>query len=445
MAKLIFYLRKNILAKGDVMNFGRMVRYMRSVGDTSTPMYFVNGETVEIGDENADLKDMFIPFTDDYASVFKDAIFLVVMNHAFFFAEELSRLKSDSLIGAKVCFITMHPENCIWFINQLRKPQTELPEFFKIIKSKNALAFMDEANRIAAKLISGIEFPKQYLPTSYDKTITDVSIKPCTDNIKIGWFGRIDNEKIASVVNMLDNIYDYCEENNTKMTVYVIGDGNGRPRINVNSYSPMLTINFTSYLFGEQLKAFILENVDAIVAMGISAIDAAILGVPTVIPIVSDNRFVADRFVYLKDTEGYSLAWTQDVLRNMDMPIVTMADIIDDLKNGKKAEIGTECRKIVTDNFNVAHCTELFKESTSHTTLYVKEFLKLPLIKRTLRNFRLYRFITHREDINMFFLFFNRYKNVFNKHGLERIKAIHAEFSITKANKKLNEKDNNNG
>lgn len=438
MAKMIFYLRKNILAKGDVMNFGRMVRYMQSVGDTSTQLYFVNGDTVDIGDENSDLKDRFIPFSDEYASVFKDATFLVVLNHAFFFAEELSHLKSLSELNSKVCFITMHPENALWFSNQLMKPKKELPEFFETIHKHNALAFMDEANRIAANLISGFEFEKHYLPTSYDASAEKVNIKPCHEDIRIGWFGRIDNEKIASVINMLDNLYDYCEANDVKMTAYIIGDGNGRPKISIAKYSPLLDIVFTSYLYGRAMKDFISNELDAVVAMGISAIDTAVLGLPTVIPIVSDKRFVADRFVYLKDVTGYSLAWTQDVLRCMDLPVITMSELITDLKDGKKDRIGNECRQFVIENFNVAKCTELFKESTSHTTYYVTDLLKTPLIKKTLKRYKRYKMLTKRNDINIYFLYSNRKKNVLNKHGIERIRALYDEFRKTQANKRQN-------
>ncbi len=425
------------------MNFARMIRYMQSVGDTSTEMYFINGETVDIGSENADIQDKFIPFTDEYSNVFMDATFLVLINHTFFFAEELSNLKSLRGLNSKICFITMHPSNCSWFVNnQLMNPQKDIPNFFGKIKKNNAFTFMDEANRVAANLISGLEFNKNYFPTSYDVFEEETEIPPVHEGVNIGWFGRIDIEKIASVINMLDNIYDYCINNNVIMTVYIIGDGNGRHMIKVGSYSPYLRIVFTSYLYGDAKKEFISKKLDAIVAMGISSIDAAVLGIPTVIPIVSDQRFVSNRFVYIKDVIGYSLAWTREVLRYMDMPIITMSDIITDLLEGKKEQIGKECRKFVIDNFNAGHCTALFKESTSHTTYYISDLLKTPVVKRTLKDYKKYKFITKRNDINIYFMFLRRKKRVFKEHGIPRIQALYNELNKTRNNKKRN---NNEG
>lgn len=444
MTKLVFYLRKNILAKGDVMNFVRMIRYMKSVGDTSTEMYFINGETVDIGSENLDIKDRFIPFTDEYSDIFKDALFLVMINHTFFFAEEISHLKSLPKLNARICFLTMHPNNCYWFgNNQLLNPQKDIPKFFEKIKKHNAFTFMDEANRVAANLISGLEFERHYFPTSYAASEDEPEIKPAHDGVRIGWFGRIDVEKIASVINMLDNIYDYCAANGVTMTVYIIGDGNGRSRIRIGKYSPFLRIVFTSYLYGNAMKEFISNELDAVVAMGISSIDAAALGIPTVIPIVSDQYFVANRFVYLKDISGYSLAWTRDVLRCMDMPIITMSELITDLKDGKKEQIGYECRKFVIENFNAANCTKLFKESTSYTTYYIKDLLKTPLVKKTLKSYKRYKKITRRNDINIYMMYINRKKRILEQHGIARIRELYCELKKTLNNKR--QKNNSGG
>lgn len=436
MVKLVYYIRKNVSAKGDAMNFIRMVRYLKSMGDASTEMYCINGEEVDLGSENLDIKDRFIPFTDEYSDIFMDSVFLVNINHVFFFAEEISRLNSLPKMNARVCFLAMHPNCYSWFgNNQLLNPQRDIPKLFEKIKKHNAFAFMDEANRITANLVSGFEFEKYYIPTGYAVSEQDPKIKPAHDSVRIGWFGRIDTDKIASVINMLDNIYDYCASSGTIMTVYIIGDGNGRGRIRINKYSPLLRIVFTSYLYGNELKRFISNELDAVVAMGISAIDAAVLGVPTVIPIVSDRDFAANRFVYLKDTSGYSLAWTQDVLRCMDMPVITMHRLIADLENGKKEQIGGECRKCVIDNFNVAHCTELFKESVSHTSYYVSELLKTPLVKKTLKDYKRYKILTGRNDINIYFMFFKRKKRVLSQHGMARIQALYYELKKTRDNK----------
>lgn len=443
MIRLVYYLRKNVSAKGDAMNFVRMVRYLKSTGDTSTEMYCINGENVDIGSENSDIKDRFIPFTDEYSDIFKDAVFTVNINHTFFFAEEIGRLESLPKLNARICFLAMHPNCYSWFgNNQLLNPQKDIPKFFEKIKKHNAFTFMDEANRIAANLVSGLKFERHYIPTGYAASEEEAEIKPAHDGVRIGWFGRIDTDKIASVVNMLDNIYDYCMVNSVTMSVYIVGDGNGRSRINIGKYSPFLRIVFTSYLYGDSMKEFISKELDAVVAMGISAIDVAALGIPTVIPIVSDQRFVANRFVYLKDISGYSLAWTQDVLRCMEMPVITMSELITDLKNGKKEQIGNECRKFVVDNFNVANCTKLFKESTSHTTYYVSDLLKTPLVKKTLKDYKRYKIISRRDDINIYFMFFKRKKRVLEQRGIARIRALYYELKKTRDNKR---KNNNRG
>ena len=85
------------------------------------------------------------------------------------------------------------------------------------------------------------------------------------------------------------------------------------------------------------------------IAMGISAIDSAMLEIPTVIPIVSPKAFWSNMFVYIQDIKKYSLGWNIQDAEKIGCVTHTIQDIVETVYNGKKEQIGREGRKFCID------------------------------------------------------------------------------------------------
>ena len=84
----------------------------------------------------------------------------------------------------------------------------------------------------------------------------------CKDRIRIGWLGRLDYDKIYSVLNLADNLI--ALEQPKPIDLYVIGDGNAKSLIKLSKYCPQIRFIFTSYMYGEERDAFLRKNIDIV-------------------------------------------------------------------------------------------------------------------------------------------------------------------------------------
>lgn len=128
-----------------------------------------------------------------------------------------------------------------------------------------------------------------------------------------------------------------------------------------------------------------------VVAMGISALDVALLSIPTVIPIVSSQKFRDDKLAYIFDVNDYCLGWNVNDVDAATKKTYGIKQIIDDLQNGRKKELGDKCYDYAQSTFNVKeHSFDLVKLITS-TNLTVVDCLANATIANQIRKFHLYK------------------------------------------------------
>lgn len=427
MKKIVFFLQTEKPIGGSQILFLDLAAYIAQHYD-EYEAYYINyqNEIVEEMYHGSGIHFLDVE-TCDY-SQFEDATFFIAVNYILYLSAKIEKLKN-----AKICTYFYHPHVYSWLQKQVYYRKQNRLDLLNLLCRTDSYCFMDDSNFIAALKLGNMPFNKYYLPvTLHDRNIQALKSYDFVkkDTISFGWLGRLDRDKIYSIVNLADNLMDISTDK--KIEMHIIGDGNSRNFIKIAKYSPKIRFVFTSYMYGNERDNYIKEHIDIVMAMGISAIDSAVLGVPTIIPIVSPNAFKDDKFVYIYDIKGYSLGWDPNDLKELGYKYHRLNEIISDIYiDGKKEEIGKECASFTKDVFSLKAGAELLIENLERTNLTVSVLIKNKTVKNTLKSYRLYTKIRKNRDFPMYHLFINRLNRIQDKKGLKKIAYIFKEIVRT--------------
>lgn len=396
--KVVFFFRKGIMAKGDFALYYRIAEYM--VKNTDYEIFCVNNSYAEIQKNYLNSGIHFCEINSDNLHCFENATFILAYNQLFFLLEEIGNLKN-----AKLLLLFLHPQIYKWMSLQV-SPKFNHNSVFKMLKQHNAYGFMDKSNLLAVQKHSKIQFEERYFPVVLDKIENEWETLPIInrDEINIAWFGRLDGDKINSFTNFLDNLIGF--DFGKPITVHLIGDGNAKERINLKKYSPQMRFVFNSYMYGEDKDNYLRENADLVVAMGICALNAATLKLPTVLPIVSTSHIRSNKFILFNDTKDYCLGTNEDDVSDLGCKTYTASDVIDLIYSAdNKQTIGEECYNCACENFSLEAQAQKYIDLIANTTLTVKRCKRNASIAGQLRFFHLYRTIRKKSNYATFLLF----------------------------------------
>ncbi|MBB2954347.1 hypothetical protein [Sphingobacterium sp. JUb56] len=221
--------------------------------------------------------------------------------------------------------------------------------------AKKGLFFMDKPNFDIQRALFSIEQSHvDYLPIFSSDTI-DMKVYQETKSriLHLGWLGRLCIEKVNAVINVLEHCNHYLETRpDEKIIFYIIGDGDKKTMVQNYKIHENLELQFLGILNGEQLRNFMLMNVDLMFAMGTSALEAASLSIATILVDFSFTEIPSNnRFRYLYESEGYSVG---DEFHDNNKYNHDLRSILDNLKSG---EITTHAKKCY-DYFLSQHSEE---------------------------------------------------------------------------------------
>lgn len=418
--KVAFYLRKNVIAKGDFSLYYRIASHLSE--NHHYDLYCINNTNPEIQKSFLHSKISFCDLTPNNISDFENATFITSFNQLFFLLEEIKSLKK-----AKILLLFCHSEVFHWFEIQVNKNLFNFDSVHKLLIRNNGYAFMDLSNIISLKSYTDREYSKRYFPIVQDKSFLNTDLKtPGLINphqINFAWFGRLDKDKVYSLINFLDNLYE--EDLPYSVVVHIIGDGNGRDLINIRKYVPKFRFVFNSYMYGEEKDNYILKNADFVIAMGISAFEVSLLGIPTIIPIISTTPFRSDKLVYLFNIKDYCLGWSSEDLKTLGFKYCRAMDIVNDLYyNDGKELIGQRCKEYALDNFSVDRHIDNIMDIITGTSLTVKKCLRNPSIRFQLAFFSLYKVFRGKRTYRDFLLFRQKLDKLLHLPLKEKIRVI---------------------
>lgn len=194
----------------------------------------------------------------------------------------------------------------------------------KKLLAKKSLIFMDDTgvNNIKNKFSIHLDSP-EYLPIpvkcgSQNLYLNERNVTPNT--IKLTYIGRAVEWKIMPLKKILEDCAK-IENNQTQIHFTTVTDSSEAlyKFIDIDSFTKKqhLSILIIENLLPSEIDSFLLNNSDLHFAMGTAALEAAKLGIPTILMDYSINDFKEDyTYRWLYETENFSLG------RNLDkMPV----------------------------------------------------------------------------------------------------------------------------
>jgi len=419
--KLVFFIQKRQAVGGGILLFWRWAQFI--IGQHKyDKVYFVNYKNANMDKMFSEGDDCFRDIETVDFSEFEGADFVVPLNYVFFLLEKTATLKYG-----RILLYDWHPHIVRWYVNQFYYRRRNPEATFSLFCKKNAVAFMDEgcvqSFRKWVKDIDTESLP--YVPVTLSSEKEEyIPLKRVAPNkINIGWMGRLDKDKIFSLINLLDNLVKLKTEE--PIDIHIIGDGNARNRIVFQKYAPKIRFIFTSTLYGAVRDQYIRENIDIMIAMGISALDTANLSVPIVVPIVSGRPFYKDQFVFLFDSKNYSLSWDSQDIDELGYQTHTLAEILSLVYlDGGKERLGKQCWAHCQSNFAIEKSVHMLLDAISKSELSLADCRAIPEISRQMQRCGVYTKIRRGRTYEEYIEFNQRLNRLQGKSALGKLLGV---------------------
>ena len=421
---VVFFPRKQTIAGGHVLFLG-WARYLAD--QKLREVYFVYSKKPNMSMINAYYSENvhYVDWEDnsvDRQELFKDADVFTPINYIMIL---LSYIPLDA--NCRVLTYIGNPLEKKWFENNLSyrnvQDSVALGACYDLFEKTNSLSYMDLSCFVE---VTGKLCPHDfasYAPVFYQPAELDYPPKGLigNDRINIAWLGRLDTDKIESLLNMIENLFK-CNINDMQIDLHIIGDGNAKGRINFAKYSPKIRFIFTSYLYGETLNTYLYQNTDFAVAMGISALDIARVNVPVALPIVDHKKITTNMYVYLFDTKDYTLGITEQFINMAEIRTYTLEEMLQSIYvENKKEELAARCDQYAREEFSIQNSSHCLLQAMEQCTLTLQQLISLDLISKELKNFALYKKLVPGNGIMEYIEFIHQENKAVQKGRLEHL------------------------
>lgn len=382
--KIVFFYKKKHTIAGSLLMFLDLAKYIAE-NHKDYEVYYINYYNEHI---NGILKDSNIIFKDygeELDENLENAIYLVPLNYIQVLLSKISNFKN-----AKIILLDWHPYLIDYLMLQFDNQKYNAQDLLQLLQNTRSVYFIDKSCREAVNRYAGLKYDQNYIPVFIDQNIGRYEKLPLVnkDRISIGWLGRLDKDKIYSIINLADNLLK--SEIELPIDIHIVGDGNARNALKIEDYSPKIRFIYTSYLLGDDMYTYLKQNVDILVAMGMSALNGAELGIPTVIPIVSNSRFYTNKYVFLYDAEDFSLGWDKADLKTLGYKTYSIEEVIAQvLSDEDKVVHGKRCYEHLIKNHNIELAVSKMINALENSTLTVEKCLKCTALKDQQKEFSL--------------------------------------------------------
>lgn len=257
----------------------------------------------------------------------------------------------------------LHPKSRILFLNwhnyciqalldSWRLSGAALQEFLGIVRDTHSVFFLDRTHWEAQNrwMEGKYEFEKAFVP---------VKVSPAgfmaqgelaeAGKVNIVALGRLSKDKIYSVLDLITQME--ASKCALDMHLYVIGEGTEEKRLEERMSKSRIHIHRMGTVTGDALRHFLAERADMLFSMGMSALEGAAVGIPSVIMPHNIEPFHADAYVYLHQSVDYALGWYDTQLSELSVPARPFQEILDDVcRRGKKQSLGKAARAYLEQN-----------------------------------------------------------------------------------------------
>lgn len=261
-------------------------------------------------------------------------------------------------------------------------PKKELRKLSRLLKETNSFVFLDYGVKIAIEEQLHQHFENNYLPLYYfNEMVSTKSHKEITDTIRLTYLGRLSELKVISLMNVIENFYQY--KTSKKKIFNIIGDGSEKDRLKeiTQNFSDKIEFTFTNALYGQELTDYIKANTDVGISVGTSMFHFAGLGIPVIASHEYNKPFSDDKYLWLYDLKDYCLGTPIDNREKFAMcsHLQTFESMLNDISlHNKKREYGLKCLEYYKNNHNnLEKTTSLLLDYISHSSLTYEKLKKI--------------------------------------------------------------------
>lgn len=184
-------------------------------------------------------------------------------------------------------------------------------KFLRTALEHEAIVFMDKGNLNTTAAFLDVDVPNARLlpiPVEVPETTTQRK-RAAGDPIRFGWVGRIADFKYPILLRAMKDLGQVALALDADISIAVAGDGPFLSRLQSESGKVVgLPVRFLGQLNPQAVDEFLDKDIDILLAMGTTAIEGGVRGIPTVLLDFSYNE-VQEHYTYrwLHEQSGYSL------------------------------------------------------------------------------------------------------------------------------------------
>lgn len=223
-----------------------------------------------------------------------------------------------------------------------------------------SLHFMDEPNWKEAKKHLPIKHKScdHYLPVPAGDYFGELKVNPCLDPIKLCWLGRVELEKLPILEYTLKKASEWALKHKRKVEFVLLGYGADADYIdNLPVDNEWFVKHKIQPIKAADINSFLLDNVDAMFALATSSLEAAKLGIPTVM-LDSSYKPITEDYIYKFVTERTGCELTHVVSEaDFQKDNDSFEKIMDDIINHYD-EVGKACRMYFVKNHSLSNVGE---------------------------------------------------------------------------------------
>lgn len=265
-----------------------------------------------------------------------------------------------------------NPYICLWRVFpslQLSKVSQKLlmRQTFKYLSNKNSLFFMDKTNWLTVQKELGVSFSKEIIPIPIkERNIATNYEKPKGHKINITYIGREEIWKIKPLKRIIDDaksIDNYFFEfsiftNRKELFIKELGE-----------LPKNIRIEYLIGYFDEGLSEELIKRSDLHFSMGTSALEGAILGIPTIIADASYQDF-PDNYKYrwlIDDLENYAGVFINQNSDSYGYSLIEILKLINDYKY--VTDLSNRTKSVVSENFSTSRIANTLLSLTPRAKL----------------------------------------------------------------------------
>jgi glycosyltransferase involved in cell wall biosynthesis len=273
-------------------------------------------------------------------------------------------LSSEVIINlskkSKILYYMAHPKSVEFLHYRSRVSMEKIVNHIKTIS--NNICCQDETNLINLQKITNN--PHKIIPIFVKEPELTFTGKNNKDNhkINIGYLGRLDMDKIYSLINILDNFVLY--ETLLEKNIHIIGEYNSETfnLIHIDYYKNCgINIIFAGLLINDDKFNYLYNNIDIFFGLGTTVLEAASIKIPSVIILAQEHKkFNDDKFIWLHNLLNINNGfYEEDICGISKLMFNNFSQILDSIyydisyKDNKIEEIGNKSYNYYLNNHTI--------------------------------------------------------------------------------------------